>query len=80
MVTRGTVSSELLAANVQNLRMVPSVIQVMEIVVVQKIEEKMIEYYENLDKEDSDKPVNVSDLEIQLDAEESGNEGNKDLF
>ena len=40
----------------------------------------MIEYYENLDKEDSDKPVNVSDLEIQLDAEESGNEGNKDLF
>ena len=34
MVTRGTVSSELLAANVQNLRMVPSVIQVMEIVVV----------------------------------------------
>ena len=80
MVTRGTVSSELLAANVQNLRMVPSVIQVMEIVVVQKIEEKMIEYYENLDKDDSDKPVNVSDLEIQLDAEESGNEGNKDLF
>ena len=33
MLTRGVVSAELLAANVQNLRMLPSVIQVLEIVV-----------------------------------------------